>query len=401
METTTDAVTTGSNQEEVRGAASSEESSRIREYFDLRDALAEPGCPVCARVFRAGREVLEALVPEPSSGAGARRPIVALRGLCNTHAWALLQIPQKPVGLGEAYEAFLRGRIETIQRAMTRPDGVARKSWSGWIHALVGWARDSLSRLGGVRRCPACRAAQVVERGDLGLLLDLITDMEFARAFESSAGLCLPHLNLILRLAPDHPHLPRLLEVQTPKVKRLHADLQDFLRKAKAPLATLTQAEHDAIWGRVTEWTAGKAGVFGHERDIASEAGAWATPFTRARRRTVRRVSGPIGGEGDGSRVDEVERLSLENAKLQRRLVEVSREWAEESARRAALQYQVHKLSEDVKVLELNLAGARGEAKSGDIQAARLREEIQALRGEIRRLCGDEGDRPGPLGGGR
>ena len=65
----------------------------------------------------------------------------------------------------------------------------------------------------------------------------------------------------------------------------------------------------------------------------------------------------------------------------------------EESARRAAFQYQVHKLSEDVKVLELNLAGARGEAKAGEIQAKRLRDENEALQATVRRL--GDGNSPG------
>ncbi len=401
MEITTDFVTTGANENEGRGDDSSGESPRIREYFDLRDALSEPGCPLCARVLRAGREALAALVDEQSAAGPGRERVVAFRGLCNIHAWTIHKLAQKPVGLGETYEAFLRGRIETIQRAMTRSERAGQRSWSGWFRLWGDQAMAGLFRWRQLRRCPACRAAGAVERRDLGLLLDLITDMEFARAFEASAGLCLQHLNLTMRLAPDHPNLPRLLEARIPKVKRLHADLQDFLRQAKAPLVTLTQAEHEAIWCRVLEWTTGKASVFGHDRDIAWEAGGWTTPFTRARRRTLRRVSQPAVGQDDGSRMEEVERLSLENAKLQRRLVEVSREWAEESARRAALQYQVHKLTEDVKVLELNLAGARGEAKSGDIQAARLREEIQALREEIHRLRGKEGEPSDPLGGGR
>lgn len=396
METTSQLVTTRSNNEEVREAPSSGESPRIREYFELRDALAEPGCPVCARVLRAGQQVLAALAAEPVAEAPARRNVLAFRGLCNAHAWSIHQSAQQSVVLGEAYEVFLCGHIETLQRAMARQDGDARRPWSGWIHAVGEWVRASLPGLRRIRRCPACRAAQAVERRDLGLLLDLITDMEFARAFEGSEGLCLPHLNLILRLDADHPKLPRFLEAQIPKVKRLHADLQDFLRQAKAPLATLTEAEYDAIWRRVSEWTAGKPGVFGPERDLASEAGARVTLFRRARGRTTRRVSLPAGGEG--GRMDEVERLSLENAKLQRRLVEVSREWAEESARRAALHFQVHKLTEDVKVLELNLAGARGEAKSGEVHAAHLREEIQALREEIGRLKAGMGDSSEPSG---
>ncbi|MBI2560990.1 MAG: hypothetical protein HYW08_00975 [candidate division NC10 bacterium] len=400
METTTDAATTGMNQERDQGTGNSDGFPRVREYFDLRDALAGPGCPICARVLRAGREVLATLVAEPSPGAPARKTVLTFRALCNAHAWSIHQIPQKPVGLAETYEGFLRGRIETLQRAIARGDGPARPWWSAWVHALGDWARAHLDRWRRIRRCPACRAAQVVERRDLGLLLDLITDMEFARAFEASSGLCLPHLNHVLVLAPDHPNLPRLLEAHVLKVKRLHAEVQDFLRRVKAPLVLLTQAEQNAVWGRVLEWTAGKAGVFGPERDLAWEPESLRGVFHRIRGRGVRGVPRSLGRENADSRMDEVERLSLENAKLQRRLVEVSREWAEESARRAALQFQVHKLTEDVKVLELNLAGARGEAKSGDIQAARLREEIQALRDEIRRLRAGQGDASDHSGGG-
>jgi hypothetical protein len=210
--------------------------------------------------------------------------------------------------------------------------------------------------------------------------------MEFARAYEGSGGLCLPHLDLIQRHTPDHPNLSRLLQANIPMVKRLHAEVQDFIRRAKAPLVTLTQEERNATWARLLEWMAGKTGVFGPERTLAAETDSWRFRGARAQARRVRMASQSVAADGHGRQADEVERLSLENAKLQRRLVEVSREWAEESARRAALQFQVHKLTEDVKVLELNLAGARGEAKSGELQAQRLRGEIQTLREEIERL---------------
>ncbi len=395
MEVPTGAVTTGSNHEDGRGVHISPESPRIREYFDLRDALAEPGCPVCARVILAGREALATIAAEPSSGTPARKALLPSRGLCNAHAWGIRQILEMRTGLADAYEVLLRDRIGALHKLMSGQRSGTRQGWSGWVRSWGGAALARLLRRSQYRRCLACRSAERVERRDLDLILDLITDMEFARAFETSAGLCLPHLNLLLRLAPDHPNLPRLLEAQIPKVKRLHADLQDFLRQAKAPLATLTHEEHEAIWRRVLEWTAGKAGVFGHERDLALGSSALPTLFKGAPGSRVRDT--PLSPGGGAGRMDEVERLSLENAKLQRRLVEVSREWAEESARRAALQFQVHKLTEDVKVLELNLAGARGEAKSGDVQAARLREEIQALRDEIRRLRAGHGEPPDSL----
>jgi hypothetical protein len=393
MPSDTETATTESGDEKSEGSGGafpSGESPRVREYFDLRDALAEPGCPICARVLGADEEVLARLSGELPGGAPAPKAALAFRGLCNFHAWSARQVPQKGVGLAESYEAFLRGRIELLQRTANRQDRACR---GGWWERLRKWGGASAGAFAWrrIRRCPACRASEKVERRDLGLLLDLITDMEFGRAFEASAGLCLPHLTLAVHLSPTHPNLPRLLEVHIPKAKRLQADLQDFIRRAKAPLVVLTEEERARVWHRVIEWTAGKAGVFGPERDLASETGL-------RRKRRARKGSLPAGTEGDGRRMEEVERLSLENAKLERRLVEVSREWAEESARRAALQFQVHKLTEDVKVLELNLAGARGESQSGELHAQRLREEIRALREEIRRLRGEAEGASDPSG---
>jgi hypothetical protein len=370
----------------------------IAEYFDLRDALAESGCPICARVARAGRDAMAPLLVEGSPETGGRKHATALRPLCNAHAWSIHPIPQTSVGLAQPYEAFLHGRIEALRRAMTRRDSASHLRWPSWMRGWGELTLDWLPRRRRFRRCPACRAAAAVERRDLGLLLDLITDMEFARAFEGSGGLCLPHLDLIQCLAPNHPNLPRLLEVHVPKVKRLHAELQEYIRRAKAPLATLTHEERNVFWGRLLEWTAGKTGVFGPERNLAVDEDGWRFRGARAQARRVRMASPSAADESPSGQVDEVERLSLENAKLQRRLVEVSREWAEESARRAALQFQVHKLTEDVKVLELNLAGARGEAKSGELQAQRLREEIQVLREEAERPRGWKGDPPNEAG---
>ncbi len=395
----TNPATTGAKQGDVHGSVPSEESAEIREYFELRDALTEPGCPVCAQVIHAGHGMLAALTDGQSAGGPGWVKAISLRGLCNTHAWILHQMAQKPVGLGKAYEAFLRSRIERLQRAVARQNATTRRPCSGWIRAVVECVRAFLQGMVQIRRCPACRVAKAVERRDLGLLLDLITDMEFARAFEGSTGLCLPHLNLILRVAPDHPNLRRLLEAHLPKMRSLQADLQDYLRRAKAPLPTLTAAEEVSLGGRVLGWTSGEAGVFGPERPLGLVGEGWRIRLSRVWRSTRLGMSAGTGENGCPRERDEVERVQLENAKLRRRLLEISREWAEESARRAALQFQVHKLAEDVKVLELNLAGARGETKSGDIRAKRLRDEVQALQDEVQQLRKKRGESSSSSGG--
>ena len=308
-----------------------------REYFDLRDALAEPGCPVCARVLRAGRETVAALVADSAQAAQVWRTPPSFQGLCNAHTHSLQEGSLPGVGLGDAYENWLRERIRALQSALARIEGGRQRPW---LARAWAWRPPRRWR----RRCPACRTAEATERRDLRLLLDLIADMEFARAFETSRGLCLPHLDLIQRLSPDHPNLSRLLEAHIPKVKHLQADLQDVLRRAKAPVPTLAPGEAEAVWARTLEWTEGKAAVFGPERDLARQGMGWRRLVAFARRAGAA-CSRSVSNDGEQGRMSELHRLVLENEKLQRRLVEVSREWAEDSARRAALQYQVHKLS--------------------------------------------------------
>jgi hypothetical protein len=362
------------------------EAPSLRWYFELLDTLSGSGCPLCTRVLAAGCEALTGLLPARLSGRGPQATVLDFRGLCNLHAWALRDFADAPVGLAQAYERFLRGQRDRFQRSAERPLSALRRVW----RRLVGWCRP--------RRCPACRAAQRAERRDLRLLLDLITDMEFARAFERSAGLCLPHLNLAFRISPGHPNLRTLLEAHFPKMKNLEAELQDFIRRAKAPIATVTPVEQHTLWGRVLEQAAGKPGAFGHERDLALERQGLLEALWSVKR-GIHPASRMAPGGTDAVAPNETERLRLENAKLQRRLVEVTREWAEESSRRAALQYQVHKLSEDVRVMELNVAGARGEAQSGERQTARLREEIRDLQSEIERLRALQRNAGGGIGG--
>jgi len=375
---------------QARGAAPASPLDPVRAYFDLRDALAEPGCPVCTRVLCAGREAIMTLGASMALAAQTRKGSPPFPGLCNAHTHGLKEVAPTATGLGDAYERALRFRIEALERARSRIEGAPQRSW---LARAWAWRPPRRWR----RRCPACRTAEATERRDLRLLLDLITDMEFARAFETSRGLCLPHLNLVRRLAPVHPNLPRLLEVHIPKVKHLQADFQDFLRRAKAPVPTLAPGEAEAVWARTLEWTEGKAAVFGPERDLARQGMGWRRLVAFARRAGAA-CSRSVSNDGEQGRMSELHRLALENEKLQRRLAEVSREWAEESARRAALQYQVHKLSEDVKVLELNVAGARGGAQSGEIQAARLRKEIATLQRQAERLQSRRADVQGQGG---
>ena len=131
-------------------------------------------------------------------------------------------------------------------------------------------------------------------------------------------------------------------------------------------------------WRRSIELLTGKAGVFGPDRPLAIVE----TPQPRQLEAGAEAGTTPPGAQLQ----EQNERLRFENEKLRRRIDEITKLWSQESSRAASLHFQVFELSKDKQILEFNLAGVRGESRAWEPVVARLREEIAALKEEIKRL---------------
>jgi hypothetical protein len=366
-------------------------SSKHIAYFQLLEAFKQPGCPVCTRLEHGAIRSLDALMYEQVNDPFTRERLVASHGFCNWHAWMLPSVPNSASGVALIYRHLLQ---ETLDRLETsRRDAHPRGRWRRVWERLASSRRELLAMLAWRQRktrCPICTFARQAERDDLKTILEFIAEPEFGGAFARSAGLCLPHLYAAMAVGRDHPNLTLLLAIQEARWKDLVWELEEFARKFDYRYADEIKGRETSSWHRVLEVFVGRAGLFGAER------GDWPTEAPQVVPE-MPSVPKPEFRAEARERPDELDTLRFENEKLERRLVEVSREWAEESARRAALQFQVHKLTEDVKVLELNLAGARGGAKSGELQAQHLREQIQSMQAEIERLRAAKGEPlPGP-----
>jgi len=358
-------------------------------YFDLRDAFGEEGCPICHLLAKRSFAALDSLLYEQVTDPITREQLRNAHGFCNWHAWTLTRILTGQLGVAIIYEDLLGNQIEHLQalRKFIRPPSMWERLKGLFVQSkalpFLAWRRKKSS-------CPICSHGSFNEASYLRTLLDFLAELEFARNFERSFGLCLPHLFLAVEQDRDHPNIGILLDLEMKKLKDLRWELKEFIRKHDYRFASEPMGKEGTSWRRAIELFTGKPDVFGNERfgiaprDIQMILDEFQQPST-----SPSQVS-PEGGEretepGREALLSELEQLRFENEKLKRRIDEIIREWSKESSRAASLHYQMYKLSEDLKVLKLNLAGAQGESQGWKQLVKHLREEIQRLKGQTQK----------------
>jgi hypothetical protein len=126
----------------------------------------------------------------------------------------------------------------------------------GLIGRLRGSSRgaDQLAPQAG---CPACARRRETEAIYLGTLADRIAEAELRGHYDTSAGLCLPHLHAALgRCAP--PAFAQLKAAQLAVWGRLAEELDEFIRKSDHQFA------HEAIGAEANSWSRASLLISGH-----------------------------------------------------------------------------------------------------------------------------------------
>ena len=253
---------------EVRGISpTAKGSAKFLVYFQLLDAFAEPGCPVCRRLEQGALKALDALLYEQVNDPLTRRRLVRSHGLCNWHAWLLPRVQSSALGVAVIYHHLLKEALKQLQATMReiRPRTRRKGLWNRVTGADAGplamleWRRKRT-------RCPLCSFAGRSERGDLRTILDHMGEPDFAEAFARSTGLCLPHLYGALAIGGDHANLPILLAAHEQRWQGLMGDLAEFTRKFDYRYAHEAMGDEKKSWHRALETFVGRAGIFGPER---------------------------------------------------------------------------------------------------------------------------------------
>ncbi len=231
----------------------------------LVDACRLPGCPVCRCLRDAARRHLGALLAEHVTDPETRGRLGAAWGFCATHAAALPDVGDAALGAAIVYEALVGRAREWLADATTAlPDAGGGRGW----RALLG--RAGAKRVVPTRprpgRCPTCVELIRAERGYLDTLETGIGEPPLDLAYESSDGLCLPHLELALRRPSVGRGGGRRLAARTlPKLDRLREELRGFIDKHDhRTRAAFTEGEAHA-WTAALGLVAGRAELFGND----------------------------------------------------------------------------------------------------------------------------------------
>jgi hypothetical protein len=227
-------------------------TSKHTPFFQLRDALQQPGCALCRLGGLAAERFLDSLLYEYVNDPPMRTTVVAAHGFCPNHSRALVA-HHDALGTSILYKAILKHLRFELDGGTTAPH-------EGLMTRLRGSAPALDARLEPHGPCPAC-----VQRDDaVARALDLFAahsgDGELKTALAASDGVCLPHLRAAASLPA--PALTRLIAHQHTVWEALDAELAEAIRKHDFRHRAEPFGPEQDAWRRTVEVTAGQPGVF-------------------------------------------------------------------------------------------------------------------------------------------
>jgi hypothetical protein len=206
--------------------------SRHMTYHDLSEALAQAGCAVCRLVAVATDRYLRSLLYESVNDSGLREKLRASRGFCPAHAW---QVQRR----GDPLSVSILWRDLLTQAAEADADRQRQK----------GNSRTAT--------CPACELAAEAERRYLETLVEHLAAGSLRQEYDTSPGLCLPHLRKALRRGSADART-LLLDSEAAKLSQLNRELAEIIRKNDYRFRDEPWGPERDAWIRATRKLAGE-----------------------------------------------------------------------------------------------------------------------------------------------
>ena len=218
-----------------RGVARQAPSGAVTSW--LRQGLANGMCPLCRVAHKADREYIWHFYDEQSNDMGAVEEVQCAFGFCAEHVEMLRRIDvedmKTTLSIGVLFADTFAGIVEQLRELS--PDAPFEPA-----------------------QCPACANRDHHLHRNAQYLLDMIaTTPGYREQFESSPGLCFPHLKLVWPLARTRGDREVLLSVQRSASESLLAELREHVRKHDDKYRHEPKGPERDSWARAIFLTAG------------------------------------------------------------------------------------------------------------------------------------------------
>ena len=225
--------------------------------YDLIEACAKPGCPLCRVSDRWAQRFMKALLYEEVTDPHTRGRLKKSLGFCSAHAWSVTEVGGTLLGMSIIYRGLLGQMANALGDATPQPK-------SSWWRSLGGSAAATESSPGvaglmAQTDCPACINQREMEEAALAALVDALPANERLRTALSqpSSGLCLPHLRRALAMPQTPAAFTFLQESTRTRLTALQAELDEFIRKYDHRFHDEEWGAERDSWERAITWMAG------------------------------------------------------------------------------------------------------------------------------------------------
>lgn len=194
--------------------------------YEVRAALEGPGCAICQLSQRTLQRYLSALANEGVTDRQQRDRIRASYGFCAAHG---RMVRSGRDALGSAI--IHRDMVNNLSKALAAEVPKSASAGLRIRRVLRPGEPDDSRPLPTSLGCVACEQVRESEQRYASALIAAMAEEQTCALFERSVGLCVPHLRLALRCAPDSATHTALRVRQGVIWQRLLDELDEFIRK--------------------------------------------------------------------------------------------------------------------------------------------------------------------------
>jgi hypothetical protein len=204
---------------------------KFTQYYELLDAFKEDGCPICTKLQKGNRLYLDSLLYEHVNDPPLRTHLRSSMGFCHRHSQQAIELGDR-FGLSIIYEDLLSGVLASSERDESPPNSTGM--------------------------CPACVQEHVTEENVLQVTLNFLDEPEFQDGLRNAQPFCLNHSNKLIGLEKRKDRRAALLRSQCEKLRSLHHNLKEFIRKHDHRYQHEKIGEDEAIsWRRAIQYFVG------------------------------------------------------------------------------------------------------------------------------------------------